>query len=140
MAGRTIQHRVYRTRRSGAPQGQSFAVVAEDPELAGGIEFALYADLVADEMERLGYAESATAEAANLLVRFDYNVDNGRERVRTDGFGGGYLAVSTLSAAVLAGAALGAAVSATAMLSDFTIHGSPGRKSAATPSTPAISR
>ncbi len=73
-----------------APQGQSFAVVAEDPELAGGIEFALYADLVADEMERLGYAESASPEAANLLVRFDYNVDNGRERVRTDGFGGGY--------------------------------------------------
>ncbi len=68
-----------------APQGQSFAVVAEDPALAGGIEFALYADLVAAEMARLGYVESASPEGANLLVRFDYDVDDGRERVRSTG-------------------------------------------------------
>lgn len=70
-----------------APQGQTFAVVAEDPELAGGLEFALYADLVAAEMAELGYVEAATPESANLLVRFDYEVDNGRERVRSNGFG-----------------------------------------------------
>jgi Domain of unknown function (DUF4136) len=78
-----------------APQGQTFAVVAEDPKLAGGLEFALYADTVAKEMEELGYARAASPEAANLLVRFDYGVDNGRERVRTDpgiglGFGDPY--------------------------------------------------
>lgn len=66
-----------------APQGQTFAVVAEDPALAGGIEFSQYADLVAAEMAQLGYVEAATPEAANLLVQFDYGVDNGRERVRT---------------------------------------------------------
>lgn len=71
-----------------APQGQTFAVVAEDPRLAGGLEFALYADVVAKEMEELGYARAASPEAANLLVRFDYGVDNGRERVRTDFAGG----------------------------------------------------
>jgi hypothetical protein len=71
-----------------APQGQTFAVVAEDPKLAGGLEFALYADVVAKELEELGYARAASPEAANLLVRFDYGVDNGRERVRTD-FNGG---------------------------------------------------
>ena len=70
-----------------APQGQSFAVVAEDPELAGGLEFALYADLVAAEMAELGYVEAASPEAATLLVRFDYDVDKGRERVRTTGGG-----------------------------------------------------
>ena len=68
-----------------APQGQTFAVVAEDPALAGGIEFGLYADMVAAEMAQLGYVEAATPENANLLVRFDYGVDNGRERVRTNG-------------------------------------------------------
>lgn len=78
-----------------APQGQTFAVVAEDPKLAGGLEFALYADAVAKEMEELGYARAASPEAANLLVRFDYGVDNGRERIRTDpgvglGFGDPY--------------------------------------------------
>ncbi len=70
-----------------APQGQTFAVVAEDPALAGGLEFSLYADLVAAEMAQLGYVESASPEAANLLVRFDYGVDNGRERVRSTGIG-----------------------------------------------------
>ena len=71
-----------------APQGQSFAVVAEDPSLAGGLEFALYADLVAAEMAQLGYTRAASPETANMLVRFDYGVDNGRERVRTNGFAG----------------------------------------------------
>lgn len=69
-----------------APQGQTFAVVAEDPALAGGLEFAQYADYVEAEMEQLGYTQ-ASPEDATLLVRFDYGVDNGRERVRsTPGF------------------------------------------------------
>ncbi|MEM1051225.1 MAG: DUF4136 domain-containing protein [Pseudomonadota bacterium] len=72
-----------------APQGQTFAVVADDPALAGGLEFALYADLVAAEMAELGYV-AGTPEAANLLVRFDYGVDNGRERVRTTNAGFGH--------------------------------------------------
>lgn len=66
-----------------APQGQSFAVVADDPALAGGLEFAQYADFVEAQMQRLGYAEAGSVEDATLLVRFDYGVDNGRERIRT---------------------------------------------------------
>ncbi|MDG5751577.1 DUF4136 domain-containing protein [Qipengyuania sp. XHP0211] len=69
-----------------APQGETFYVVADDPALAGGLEFAQYADLVEAQMNRLGYAEAPSAEAASLLVRFDYGVDNGRERVRSTGF------------------------------------------------------
>ncbi|WP_237437713.1 DUF4136 domain-containing protein [Altericroceibacterium endophyticum] len=65
-----------------APQGQTFAVVAEDPALAGGLEFSQYADYVEDQMERLGYTE-ALPENANLIVRFDYGVDKGRERIST---------------------------------------------------------
>jgi len=70
-----------------APAGQTFAVVAEDPRLAGGLEFATYANTVAEELTRLGYSRAASPESADMLVRFDYRVDNGRERVRTD-FGG----------------------------------------------------
>lgn len=70
-----------------APQGQSFAVVADDPALAGGLEFSQYASFVAAQMQRLGYTQAASPESANLLVRFDYGVDRGRERVRrTAGF------------------------------------------------------
>ncbi|MFZ1742771.1 MAG: DUF4136 domain-containing protein [Pontixanthobacter sp.] len=68
-----------------APTGQTFAVVADDPALAGGLEFSIYADMVEKQMERLGYAQGSP-ETANLLVRFDYGVDKGRERVRSSGF------------------------------------------------------
>ncbi|WP_066531601.1 DUF4136 domain-containing protein [Erythrobacter sp. CCH5-A1] len=67
-----------------APQGQTFAVVAEDPKLAGGLEFATYANAVAAELTQIGYTKASSPEAADMLVRFDYRVDGGRERVRTD--------------------------------------------------------
>lgn len=70
-----------------APQGQTFAVVADDPELAGGLEFAQYADQVEQRLTALGYREASSPENATLLVRFDYGVDNGRDRVRQSSFG-----------------------------------------------------
>lgn len=63
-----------------APQGQTFAVVADDAALAGGLEFAQYARLVEGQMAKQGYTP-ASPEQANLLVRFDYGVDKGREKV-----------------------------------------------------------
>jgi hypothetical protein len=68
------------------PAGQTFAVVADDPQLAGGIEFAQYAALVEAQMRAQGYTPVANPQQAELLVRFDYGVDNGRERVRSTGF------------------------------------------------------
>ena len=68
-----------------APTGQTFAVVPEDPALAGGLEFSQYARLVEAQMVRLGYQPS-DPEHATMLVRFDYGVDKGRERVRTTSF------------------------------------------------------
>ena len=49
-----------------APQGESYFVVADDPALAGGLEFAQYADLVEAQMASLGYAQAASAEDASL--------------------------------------------------------------------------
>jgi hypothetical protein len=69
------------------PNGQTFTVVADDPALAGGIEFRNYAQHVADNMAALGYTPVNNPADAQLLVRFDYGIDNGRERVRsTPGF------------------------------------------------------
>lgn len=70
--------------------GESYFVVADDPALAGGLEFAQYAGAVEAQMNRLGYAEAASPEAASLLVRFDYGVDEGREKVRSTGFADPY--------------------------------------------------
>ncbi|OCC25447.1 lipoprotein transmembrane [Croceicoccus estronivorus] len=69
-----------------APQGQTFAVVAEDPALAGGLEFAEYAHLVEGQMEKLGY-QQAQPQDATMIVRFDYGVDNGRDRIRSSSMG-----------------------------------------------------
>jgi hypothetical protein len=69
-----------------APAGQTFAVVADDPQLAGGLEFSQYADLVTRHMAAQGFRPAAGPDTADLIVRFDYGVDNGRERVRSTGF------------------------------------------------------
>ncbi|AIT80719.1 MULTISPECIES: DUF4136 domain-containing protein [Novosphingobium] len=70
-----------------APSGQTFAVVADDPKLAGGLEFAQYAGLVRDRMANLGYVPTEDPAKADMIVRFDYGVDNGRERIRSTGIG-----------------------------------------------------
>jgi hypothetical protein len=69
-----------------APAGQTFTVVSDDPALAGGIEFRMYAQQVADHMAALGYAPVNDPEAADMIVSFGYGVDGGRERVRSSGF------------------------------------------------------
>jgi Domain of unknown function (DUF4136) len=82
-----------------APQGQSFAIKAADSANDGGIEFSQYAGLVSAEMQKLGYAPAVTGAAADLTVRLDYGVDEGKERtvVHSDpfydpfwGYGRGY--------------------------------------------------
>ncbi len=65
------------------PQGQSFAISAADPALAGGIEFGSYAQLVSAELTRLGYRPAAPGETAEMVITMRYGVDQGRERVRT---------------------------------------------------------
>ncbi|MGF7154586.1 hypothetical protein GGR40_002361 [Novosphingobium gossypii] len=70
-----------------APQGQSFAVVADNPKLAGGLEFSQYASLVSQRLAKLGYTPVEDPSKATLVVRFDYGVDTGRERVRSTGVG-----------------------------------------------------
>ena len=69
-----------------APQGESFAVVGDNTQLAGSLEFAHYAHLVEAQLVKQGYALAPSPEAANLIVHFDYGVDKGRENTRSSGF------------------------------------------------------
>jgi hypothetical protein len=73
-----------------APQGQTYAVVADDQALAGGLEFSQYASLVDAKMTALGYVRAADPANADLVVRFDYGVDQGRNQVRSSGFADPY--------------------------------------------------
>ncbi|BAV66089.1 DUF4136 domain-containing protein [Sphingobium cloacae] len=69
-----------------APAGQSFTIVSDDPRLAGGLEFGHYADLVGQRLTQVGYRPANDPARADLVVRVAYDVDNGRERVRSTGF------------------------------------------------------
>lgn len=83
-----FQAQVSRFQQMPAPQGQTFAVVADDPRLDGGLEFAQYANTVAQRLASYGYVRSDNPASANLVVRLDYTVDKGRDRLRTvPGFG-----------------------------------------------------
>lgn len=71
-------------------QGQSFTVVPGDERLAGSLEFAHYADLVAQRLNQYGYTRAADPASAQLVVSLDYGIDKGTQRVRYTGFGGGF--------------------------------------------------
>ena len=72
-----------------APSGQTFVVQAQDPRLQGGIEFGQYAQLVAGRLVAQGYQQASDPSRADLVVRMNYNVDTGREKVRSSGLGYG---------------------------------------------------
>ncbi|MBV2148809.1 DUF4136 domain-containing protein [Sphingobium sp. AS12] len=73
-----------------APAGQSFTIVADNPQLAGGLEFSHYAALVGQRLSQTGYVAASDPASADLIVRVAYDVDNGREKIRSTGFGGGW--------------------------------------------------
>jgi hypothetical protein len=79
----TLDARVSRFNNLPPPSGQTIAVVADDPALAGGIEFSQYARLVEDRLAQVGYRPVAPGQGAQLVARLDYHVDNGRERIRS---------------------------------------------------------
>jgi Domain of unknown function (DUF4136) len=75
------------------PQGQTFAVVSADPARQGSLEFSQYAGLVSQRLAGFGYQPAADPASANLIVKLDYGVDAGKERIRTvpgSGFGFGF--------------------------------------------------
>lgn len=82
-----FQANVARFQQLPATQGQSFTIVADDPRLAGGIEFGEYASQLAHKLGGVGYVPSEDPAKADLVVRMRYTVDNGRERVRSTNFG-----------------------------------------------------
>lgn len=83
-----FQAQVSRFQQMPAPQGQSFAIVADNPRLNGSLEFSQYANNVSQHLATYGYSQASSPETANMIVHLDYGVDKGREKVRSvPGFG-----------------------------------------------------
>jgi hypothetical protein len=72
------------------PSGQTFAIVAENPADAGGIEFSHYAQYVAGGLMHFGYTQTSDPSQAQLIVHFAYGVDRGRTHVESFGSYGPY--------------------------------------------------
>ncbi|HYU11650.1 MAG TPA: DUF4136 domain-containing protein, partial [Stellaceae bacterium] len=87
----SINTTVSRFQAMPAPQGQTFFVVPGEGMAAnGGLEFQHYAGLVAQQLQARGYTPATSAQGANMVVQFGYNVDRGQVRVvDNDPFGYG---------------------------------------------------
>ncbi len=86
-----FQANVSRFQAMPAAQGQTYAIVSDNPRLDGGLEFQNYAGLVAQRLSSFGYSRAENPASANLVVTLDYGVDRGREKVRSvPGSGFGY--------------------------------------------------
>ena len=74
-----------------AAQGQTFFVVPGQGMAAnGGLEFQRYAGLIAQQLQARGYRPATSAQTANMVVQFGYEVDHGQTRVVEDPFSRGY--------------------------------------------------
>lgn len=74
------------------PTGETFLIVAKDENKKGGIEFSQYAGLVRARLMDVGY-RAVTEGEPDLVVRMDYNMSDGDERIRSRpgiGYGVGY--------------------------------------------------
>ena len=67
-------------------EGQSFVVVPASQDLVGTLEFQRYGELVAQAMAAQGYAPAASMDQATMVVKVDYGVDGGTERLVRDPF------------------------------------------------------
>lgn len=81
----SLNTRVSRFNELPPPNGQTIAVVSDDPALTGGIEFNQYARVVEERLAAVGYRPVSSAQGADLVARLDYGIDQGRERIRSSG-------------------------------------------------------
>ncbi|QIL02165.1 DUF4136 domain-containing protein [Sphingomonas sinipercae] len=68
------------------PAGQSFYVVPGNGT-ASGLQFNSFAGVVTRQLAARGYRAAASPQAADMLVRVSYGVDQGKQEVEVDPFG-----------------------------------------------------
>lgn len=65
------------------PSGELFVVVPSDEAKNGSLEFAQYADLVASRLSAYGYKRTQDSADAELIVKVDYSVDDGKTQIKS---------------------------------------------------------
>lgn len=64
------------------PRGETIRVAPVDPDKAGGLEFSHYANLIRDQLQKIGYTPVGPEEEADLIAEIDYSVSSGQTRIR----------------------------------------------------------
>lgn len=81
----TLPTNVTRFQAMPAPAGQTFYVVQANGQ-PGGLEFGQYAQLVSQHLQAKGYRPAGAPQVADMLVKLDYEVDEGKREIRVDPF------------------------------------------------------
>jgi hypothetical protein len=78
----TLDTTVSRYQAMPAPQGQTFFVMPAGGMAAnGGLEFQRFAGAVAQQLQARGYTPATSAQNANMVVQFGYNIGRGQVRI-----------------------------------------------------------
>ena len=65
------------------PAGQTFHVMPASGQ-SGGLEFATFATMIAEQLEAKGYRAAATPQLADMTVKVDFGVDEGTTEYAVD--------------------------------------------------------
>lgn len=65
------------------PAGQTFFVVPASGQ-SGGLQFDTYSAMIGQQLQAKGYRPSATPQLADMLVKVDYGVDEGKTELVVD--------------------------------------------------------
>ena len=83
----SLNTRVSRYQLAAIPAGQTFYVVPEQG--APGAEFYRYASMVSQQLQTQGYRPAGAPQLADMLVKLDYGVDEGKKEYVTEPYMGG---------------------------------------------------
>ena len=79
----SVKSDVVRFHKLTKPAGETFILVADKAEHDGSLEFAQYANLVAAKLVAEGYSAFEGDGQADLVVKLNYGVDEGQEKVES---------------------------------------------------------
>lgn len=85
----TFKSNVSRFHELPKPQGEKVVIMARDPGKATSLEFASYANIVAQHLAEQGYVP-AKEGTPDLIVELDYSVDDGKVMTRASRFDFGF--------------------------------------------------
>ncbi len=81
--GNQIATDVARFHQLPKPTGETFKVVPSDASKNGSLEFSSYANLVSNQLIQLGYKPVESNGQAILVVKMDYSINQGQEKLDT---------------------------------------------------------